>query len=108
MTRIDITKEDMKQILEEVEHFVDSRLATYSWRLAGFIIIPMVLVSVAWGVMYNQVQKNTDIIKNTVLTVKDKDNLDIKINNISETMNKNNASVIKAIDELRNEIRGLR
>jgi len=101
-------KQQIEAIRKDIEVFVDARLAKYSWRIIAFVAVPLLFVAVGWGALTLQVRQNTATIENSVLTVKDKDNLEIKIVNLSEKLDNNNASVIKAIDNLRAEIRSIR
>jgi len=103
-----LTEEQMKEILTDVESYIDVKLSKYSWKIISFMLIPLVLVSVAWGMLTTDVKKNTAMIENSVLTIKDKDNIEIQIKAIDEKMDTSDERILKAIDRLGDEIKNLK
>lgn len=91
--------------MKEIENVITLQISRIAWRFLGWIGIPMVGLIFGYGALYLQTQKNTLAIETSVLTVKDKDNLDLKIENLSQKIDTNNTILVAAIGELKTELR---
>lgn len=91
--------------MKEIENVITLQISRIAWRFLAWIGIPMVGLIFGYGALYLQTQKNTLAIETSVLTVKDKDNLDLKIENLSQKIDTNNTILVAAIGELKTELR---
>lgn len=96
-----LTDEEM----QEITNIIKLEISRTTWKFLGWVGIPMVTMIFSLGGLYLQTQKNTLAIETSVLTVKDKDNLDLKIENLSQKIDTNNTILVAAIGELKTELR---
>jgi len=96
-----LTDEEVK----EITNIINLEISRISWRFLTWVGLPMISMFIGWGALYFQTQKNTLAIETSVLTVKDKDNLDLKIENLSQKIDTNNTALIAAIGEIKMELR---
>lgn len=91
------TREQLDEILADVERSVEAKVNAVMWKILGIIAIPLIGFAVAWGSIYMQVNRNTDVINTQVLTVKDKENLQNQI-----------ASVLTSVNDIKADIRDIK
>lgn len=91
------TREQLDEILADVERSVENKVNGVVWKVLGIVAIPLVMFAVAWGSLYMQVQRDSEIINNRVLTVSDKENLQNQI-----------ASVLSSVNEVKQDVRDIK
>jgi hypothetical protein len=84
-----LSEEEMNQIKEYVEGLISQSFI----KLLAYLGIPIVVMAIAWGSLVVQVNRNTSTIENSVLTVKDKTNLELQIANVLTAVNEIKADI---------------
>lgn len=87
----------MEEVMEDIEVTIEQKIASLTWKIGAAALIPILGFATLWGSVYSQTQANSRAIENTVLTVKDKENLENQIKGIAT-----------GVDELKSDIKDIK